>query len=97
MEIGPFAMMEVDHIKELLESKNIKFELVFDEELAHKAIAEHNSRATTAPRQTAGHLDVKSIFFEIADEDFAHVKDQLEKYGIVLGSDGSFELGDDEP
>jgi hypothetical protein len=48
------------------------------------------------PRQLAGTLDLRIVYFEIADDDLAKVQPSLENYGIVPLSDGSFELGEDE-
>ncbi len=95
MKIGPFSTRDMNGIVELLESKQIEYSAEIDEQAKAEILAEYHQKATYNPRDMAGGLDLKIIYFEIADEDFEKVKGPLENYGIVPISDGSFELGED--
>lgn len=95
MEIGPFTPGDVEALKALFEAKKIKFSITVDREAEQGLLSDFNRRATTAPRATAGHLDLQIVYFEISDSDFEKVAENLEKYGIKPStSDGSYELGD---
>jgi hypothetical protein len=96
MKIGPFSINDVNGIEELLESKNLEYTASVDHEAERAILNRFNDTATLSPRQTAGTLDLKIVYFEIADADYEKVKDSLEKYGVVPVSDGSFELGEEE-
>lgn len=94
MEIGPFSINEVESVKELLQAKQVAFEMILDEDMKDQQMAEFQSQATQSPRAMAGQLDLRFIFFEIADSDYEKIKSHLEKYGIMEFSDGSYELGE---
>lgn len=96
MKLGPFNTIDFNGITELLESKQIEYSVEIDEQAKNEILASYHDRAQYNPRQMAGSLDLKIIYFEIADGDFEKVKGALENYGIVPLSDGSFELGDEE-
>lgn len=95
MKLGPFNSTDVNGITELLESKRIEYSMEIDEQARAEIMAKYHDHARYNPREMAGTLDLKIIYFEIADSDFEKVKTQLENYGIVPLSDGSFELGED--
>lgn len=95
MELGPFNVSEIGYFKELFESKKVAFEILIDKDLEEQIMAEYHAKATSAPRATAGQLDLRIVFFEIADEDLDKIKQGLENYGIVFSSDGAYELGDE--
>ncbi len=94
MELGPFSISEIEPVKELFESKKVPFEILIDKEAEEQQMAEFHAQATQAPRAMAGRLDLKIVYFEIADEDFEKVQHGLEKFGIMAMSDGSYELGE---
>jgi hypothetical protein len=95
MEIGPFNIRDTDVLKELFESNGIEFSILIDKEAETEIISSHNKSATISPRYMAGRLDLKTVYFEISEEDFYKIKSSLEKYGIVAPTDGSYELGDE--
>jgi len=95
MKLGPFNSADFNSVTEMLESKKIEYSVEIDEQAKNEIMARYHDHAQYNPRQMAGTLDLKIIYFEIADSDFEKVKAQLENYGIVPISDGSFELGED--
>lgn len=96
MKLGPFNIRDVDSLVELFEKKNISFKLDFDKNLERQILERYHQSATPAPRATAGTLDLSTAFFEIKDQDVDKVKDDLEKYGVLGSSDGSYELGEED-
>ena len=94
MEIGPFNVREVEQLTELFESQGVTFEVIVAEDEREKILAEYHEKTTMNHHHLRGSLDLKFIYFEITPEDFEKVSGELEKYGIVKSSDGSFELGD---
>lgn len=95
MTLGPFNIREHEHIKMILESKGVPFGVYLDQELEEQLLKNFHQGATISPRSSAGRLDLKTLFFEIQDEDFFKVQLELEKFGIVAPSDGSWELSED--
>lgn len=95
MKIGPFNVRELEPIQDLLKSKNIAFEAFIDKDLEAELLKKFNELATYNPRTFGGTLDLRTVFFEITEQDFEIVKNDLEKYGITKPSDGSYELGED--
>lgn len=95
LEIGPFNVYDVEHIRALFEGKNIPFEVIVDEDLKKRLNDEFNERVREAPRAAIGSLDLRYIFFSFESSHFDQVKDDLERYGVAPLSDGSFELGED--
>lgn len=89
MKIGPFSPSEKDDIVQLLKENNIKFELTADTKYLNKIISEHKG---------GRHFIVGNNIFwlEIENSDFNRIAEKVEKYGIVLPSDGSYELGEAE-
>ena len=94
MRFGPFRQLDLESIKQILNSKKIQFKTYVDHDLEKRLLSEFHQAATTNPRMMAGRLDLSCIYFDIADEDFGKVQIDLEKYGVLPLSDGSFELGD---
>jgi hypothetical protein len=95
MELGPFTIADVEDVKAVFDSKNVLFEMFIDEDTEAEILKDFNERATSAPRAMAGKLELKIVFFEIADEDFEKVRHGLERFGVTVQSDGSYELGED--
>jgi len=96
MKIGPFNIRDVDNLVELFESKAIHFKLTFDKERERQILENYHRSANAAPKATAGTLDLSTAYFELNDKDIEKVKDELENYGVLGTSDGSYELGEDE-
>ncbi len=96
MRLGPFKVFELETIKELLSSSGIEFGLFIDKDLEKKILDQFHERAQTAPRTTAGSLNLSIVYFDISKEDFIKVKEPLKKYGIEAPSDGAFELDEED-
>jgi predicted PolB exonuclease-like 3'-5' exonuclease len=110
VEVGPFDADEAQSICEMFESKGVQFEILVDNDEENEIRREHqkkmdeytqeslqnfNQRGFVTTRK-APVLDLRTIYFEIADSDYSRVQDFLEKYGFGLPtSDGSYELGDE--
>lgn len=95
MQIGPFNVRELEPLQELLKSKNVAFEVFIDKDLEADLLKQFNEIATYNPKTFGGTLDLRTIFFELAESDFEKVKTELEKYGITAPSDGKMELGEE--
>ena len=95
MELGPFAISEIESIKALFESKQVPYEILIDQVAEAQFLAELGAESKQAPASMGGKLDLKIMYFEIAESDFEKVEQGLEKYGIMAVSDGSYELGED--
>jgi hypothetical protein len=87
MLLGPFSAIEVETLEELFKLKGVEYQLIVNEQL----LKEHESA-----HGRVFNLGLKFIRFEIADEDFVKVAEEMEKYGIVAPSDGSFELDNED-
>ena len=97
MQFGPFNLTDSENIKELLESQRISFEIIVDKDLEEDTLREFHQQATMAPRQMAGKLDLRIVFFEVDDSYSEKVVNLLEKFGVIANlSDGSFELNEGE-
>ncbi len=93
MRIGPFGVFDTDQIVETLTAKAITFEVFVDEQEKERILNKYHE---TVRRDGGVQLDLKIVYFDIADDDFPRVATILEKYGVVLTqSDGSYELGDE--
>jgi hypothetical protein len=90
MLLGPFSAMDIETVRQLLGSKNIQFELSLN--LAH--LNDPTAKKNGGRNFIRGDSNV--AFFEIQDSDFPEIAAEMEKYGVVAPSDGSFELGGDE-
>jgi hypothetical protein len=88
-KLGPFRPFDIRAIEEILRRLGVAFEVIVDEAERDRKIAEHNERATPAPRQHAGDFDASYIYFKIDEADFAKIGDRLEKFGVASPSDGS--------
>ena len=88
MIIGPFNEFDIEAIHDLLEAKEIQFEVKVHQNLLEKAHQTSGTRRSVA--------DIKAVHFEISDEDFKKIEADLERYGIVAPSDGSYELGEED-
>jgi hypothetical protein len=95
MELGPFNISEIEYFKEIFTRRKVAYEILIDKDLEEQIMAEFHEKATTAPSAMAGQLDLRIVFFEVANEDFEKVKADFENYGVLEPSDGSYELGED--
>jgi hypothetical protein len=95
ISLGPFPVLDVPRIQEILETLKVPYDIRRDETLLDSK--EEDSVHSELPGQVVGRLTGTDrylpafIFIEIEDSDAPKIGNHLESFGIVLGG-----LPDDE-
>lgn len=82
MRIGPFEPREAETLEKKLEVLSIEFDIEVDEKLRDQIMKDHNDKIRLAPTLFNGSLDLRYIYFIVADEDYQQIAHELKAIGM---------------
>jgi len=94
-QLGPFSPKDKDSIEAIFKQKNVRFEIIIDEQHIQEA---KNHKVGNINQYYGFHYDPRFIYFLVDERDIndfeklGDVKDKLARYGINVGT-----FNDDHP
>lgn len=89
MRFGPFGILKLEKLKARLEEQKVRFTFYIDKDLEAKAKRD-GSGSGWSPSE------LRTVFFDIEDEDLGKVQNVIPEFTQVTPSDGAYELGEDD-